>query len=51
MAKKTYQVTLDIERVNEAKEMLLGSKLSPMLNELLIRWINANKTKEGRIKS
>ena len=36
--KKQYQVTLEEELVEKAKKLVLGSKLSPVLNSLLEAW-------------
>ena len=37
--KKQYQVTLEEELVEKAKKLVLGSKLSPVLNSLLEVWV------------
>lgn len=39
MGKRNYSVTLDEEIVDKAKDKLsIGQKLSPVINELLIKW-------------
>lgn len=39
MDKATYSVTLDIKKVERAKVLFQGEKLSPLLNDLLGKWI------------
>jgi hypothetical protein len=56
MVKKQYQVTLDEEIVIKAKELhkensplKFETKLSPILNELLLRWVEKEmKQKEEK---
>jgi len=45
MVKKTYSVTLNEETVEEAQSFLndSGAKLSPVLNNLLLGWIERQK--------
>jgi antitoxin component of RelBE/YafQ-DinJ toxin-antitoxin module len=52
MTKKTYQVTLDKEAVEEALEIAsnYGGKLSPILNNLLSEWIEQEKIKFKTLK-
>ena len=48
MVIKTYSVTLDEEIVNKAKGKLkTGQKLSPVLNELLKKWIQEEFDEEN----
>ena len=44
MVKRNYSVTLEEEVVEEAKKnMQVGQKLSPVLNDLLIKWNEEKK--------
>ena len=46
---KTYNVSLEKEVVDEAREQLaVGQKLSPVINDLLKKWIE--KTKRDKTK-
>jgi len=43
MSKRNYSITLEEEVVKKAKEKLkIGQKLSPIIEELLRRWILEN---------
>jgi len=49
MVKKNYSVTLDKEVVDKAKEKLkVGQKLSPVINELLIKWVGEEGEEDFR---
>jgi len=43
MVNKQYRVTLNEKNVEEAQRKTLGSKLSPVLNDLLRIWLNFPK--------
>ena len=48
MGIKTYSVTLEEETVNKAKRKLkVGQKLSPVLNEILNKWIEGEFEEEN----
>jgi len=48
MAIKTYSVTLEEEIVNKAKEKLkIGQKLSPVINDLLTKWVEEEENENN----
>jgi len=46
MGIERYNVSLDTNVVDEAKTLFEGQKLSPLLNDLLKKWIQKKKEKK-----